>query len=162
MHSFKGLRDMAHWGLAETTPTPTRTRELYAVRQFLEGSVARSAAQYASAGEIAALEHFMTAFARALHAPAILARINRDFHLAIRKAAHNTSLLRALEEFDATLAFLPGTTFDAPGRGDQALEEHIRILKAIKLRDPDAAEHAARHHIQQAQEARLSLLFSYG
>lgn len=152
---------MSNRRLATTGLTRIRTLELYAVRQGLEGSAARFAAQYASAEEVAALEHFMTAFARALRAPAVLAKINRDFHRAVREAAHNAYLLQTLGEFDTTLSLLPGTTFDAPGRGDEALEEHIQIVKAIKLRDPDAAEHAARHHIQRAQEARLSLLFSY-
>jgi DNA-binding GntR family transcriptional regulator len=160
LHS-RGLLEMSNGGLAVTKLTRIRTLELYAVRQILEGSAARFAAQHASAGEIQALEHFITAFARSLAEPLVLAKINRDFHLAIREASHNTYLLRTLDEFDTTLALLPGTTFDAPGRGDQALAEHTQIVKAIKLRDPDAAEHAARNHIQQAQEARLSLLFAY-
>lgn len=140
--------------------TRIRTLELYAIRQVLEGRAARFAAQYASPDEIRALEQFTTAFATALQSPSALARINRDFHLALRAAAHNDYLLRAIDEFDTTLTLLQGTTFDAPGRGDEALAEHTQIVKAIKLRDPDAAEHAARNHIQQAQEARLSLLFA--
>jgi DNA-binding FadR family transcriptional regulator len=152
---------MSGRGLAETKLTRIRTLELYAVRQVLEGQAARFAAQNISADEIAALERQITAFARALHDPSALAKINRDFHRTVRRASHNDYLVRTLEEFDTTLSVLPGTTFDAPGRGNDALEEHMRIVKAIKLRDPEAAEHAARHHMQRAQEVRLSLLFAY-
>jgi DNA-binding FadR family transcriptional regulator len=147
--------------LAEPKLTRMRTLELYAVRQVLEGQAARFAAQHATADEIAALERLITAFARALHNPAQLAKINRDFHRTVREASHNDYLKRTLDEFDTTLSVLPGTTFDAPGRGNDALEEHMRIVKAIKLRDPEAAEHASRHHMQRAQEVRLALLFEY-
>lgn len=160
LHS-RGLLEASNGGLAVTKLTRKQTIELYAMRQVLEGSAARFAAQHASDGEILVLEHFMTAFAKALDDPAVLFDINRDFHLAIREAAHNSYLVRTLDEFDTTLALLPGTTFEAPDRGKHALAEHTEIVKAIKRRDPDAAELAARRHIQQAQEARVSLLFAY-
>lgn len=41
---------------------------------------------------------------------------------------------------------------------DPAAAEHGAILKAIRKRDPDAAEVAARNHMAAAQRARLQLL----
>lgn len=41
---------------------------------------------------------------------------------------------------------------------DPAAVEHGAILKAIRKRDPDAAEVAARNHMAAAQPARLQLL----
>lgn len=156
----RGLLEASNGGLAVTRLTRSATVELYAVRQILEGSAARFAAQQASQAEIFTMEHLTAAFAKALNDPDMLAKINREFHLAIREAAHNRYLVRTLSEFDTTLTLLPGTTFEEKDRGRQALAEHTEILKAIMARDPDAAERAARNHIQQAQAARLSLLFS--
>ena len=56
------------------------------------------------------------------------------------------------------LALLQGTTYSVPGRPETAAAEHRDILKAIRERNPDAAEAAASAHIAAAQRARLQLL----
>ncbi|NIV74032.1 MAG: FCD domain-containing protein, partial [Gammaproteobacteria bacterium] len=73
--------------------------------------------------------------------------------------AHNRYLLQSLETLRNALALLRGTTFSVPGRAKAAQREHAAILAAIKARDADAAEQAARDHIRAAERARLRLLF---
>ena len=51
---------------------------------------------------------------------------------------------------DAGLAFY---------RAKTALTEHAALLAAIRKRDPDAAEQAARRHVRAAQSERQKLLF---
>jgi DNA-binding GntR family transcriptional regulator len=151
----RGLLESAPGGLAVRTLSPAEVVELYAVRQILEGSAARFAAQHASDIEIAAMEHFLAAFSAQTGDPKAQARINRQLHAAIREAAHNRFLANTLAELDITLALFPGTTYEVSGRADHAHSEHCAIVDAIKARDADAAEAAARHHIQQAQRTRL-------
>ncbi len=157
----RGLLEFApSGGLIVTKLTRPRTVELYAVREILEGSAARFAAQHASEAEILALGQISDVFVETTD-PVKLARLNRQFHLAIHEAAHNRYLTRTLNEFDDTLALLPGTTFEVPERHELAVAEHAQIVDAIRNRDPDEAERAARFHIRQAQDARLAMLFSY-
>lgn len=40
-----------------------------------------------------------------------------------------------------------------PGRKDESLEEHKKILEAISLRDIDLAQRLAREHIEHAENA---------
>jgi DNA-binding GntR family transcriptional regulator len=42
-----------------------------------------------------------------------------------------------------------------PSRHGESDLEHLRIVRSIERRDQDAAEKAARHHIQQARKYRL-------
>ena len=58
-----------------------------------------------------------------------------------------------------SLALLRGTTFSVPGRAKAAQREHAAILAAIKARDADAAEQAARDHIRAAERTRFRMLF---
>ena len=155
----RGLLEMAPGGLVVAELTRPQTIELYAMREILEGSAARFAAQHASPGEIGSLHMLALAFAEASEEPERLAVLNRDFHEAVVQAAHNRYLTRTLDELHDSLALLPGTTFAMPGRPAEAVAEHGRILDAIERRDPEAAEQAAREHIRRALETRLSMLF---
>ena len=57
------------------------------------------------------------------------------------------------------MALLGQTTLALEGRSSTALEEHAAIISAIERHDADAAEAAAREHIQAAYRCRLRLMF---
>ncbi len=154
----RGLLEVTLHGLVVSTISRPQTLELYAMREVLEGSAARFAAQHAAPSEIASLKQLGAAFAGSSGDPARLASLNRQFHAAIQDAAHNRYVVRMLEELSDSLALLPGTTFELPERGLLAVDEHGAIVAAIERRDPDAAEQAARIHIRNAQAARLELM----
>ena len=44
-----------------------------------------------------------------------------------------------------------------PGRPDASLPQHLRIIEAIRARDPETAEAAMRAHIASVIEALRSL-----
>jgi DNA-binding GntR family transcriptional regulator len=157
----RGLLELAPGrGLVVVEISKPQLMELYAMREVLEGGAARFAAQHASESEIATLRHLLEEFRQAGDDPAKLAKINRSFHVAIYQAAHNRYLVTALNDLGDAMALLRDTTFSVQGRPKIALKEHRAIVTAIEQRQPDAAEAAARQHIQAAQRARISLAFS--
>ena len=115
----------------------------------------RLAAQHASETEIAAMTEIVerepTVFADA----AALATENQRLHGLLYLAAHNRYLLRSLEQLGATMSLLP-SLLTRDGRAEQAHAEHRAILQAIRVRDGDAAEAAARTHARAAQKHRLA------
>lgn len=132
--------------------------ELYAMREVLEGAAARLAARHIDEAELDLLGVLLERADAAADDPEMLAEINRQFHETIQGAAHNRYLTQNLEQLRNALALLRGTTFAVPGRAITAAKEHRSIVKAICVRDADAAEHAARAHIAAAQKARLRLM----
>ncbi len=155
----RGLLEIAPGGLIVAQLTRPQIIELYAMREILEGSAARFAAQHAAPSEIASLRHIARKFEQELGDAAKLARINRELHEGIYEAAHNRFLLRTLNELHDSLALLPSTTFAYAGRAETAIGEHAGIITAIEKRNADRAERLAREHIRQAQEARLAMMF---
>lgn len=133
--------------------------ELYAMREALEGTAAGLAAQHASEAEIAVLIEMLAHEPALFEAPDRLAAHNLQFHQALFRAAHNRYLLKTANALRDSMALMRGTTMAVPGRGETAHGEHRRLADAIRARDPEAAERAARHHIHNAQSARLKLLF---
>jgi len=134
--------------------------ELYVMREALEGASARLAARHASDAETAMLEELVKEEEQL--GPDVgsdlLAKHNRRFHLALYRAAHNRYLLQSLNALGDSIMLLGETTFALQGRPTSALSEHREIVDAIVKRDPDSAEHAARHHIQNALRMRFKLL----
>ena len=149
------LTHEARRGLTVTRPDHQQVVELYVMREVLEGAAARLAAQHASETEIAAMTEIVerepTVFADA----AALATENQRLHGLLYLAAHNRYLLRSLEQLGATMSLLP-SLLTRDGRAEQAHAEHRAILQAIRGRDGDAAEAAARTHARAAQKHRLA------
>ena len=129
--------------------------QLYAMREILEGSAARFAAQHANETDIAILYRLQKELADAAEDAAVLVMLNRRFHQAMYEAAHNQYLLQTLNMLHDSLALLHNTTFRMPNRRSDSDEEHHRIVVAIERRDPGGAEEAAREHIRQAQRTRF-------
>jgi DNA-binding GntR family transcriptional regulator len=129
--------------------------ELYAMRQILEGSAARFAAQHATEPEIAILYRLQQELRDSDQDAPVLVNLNRRFHRAIYEAAHNQYLIQTLELLLDSFALLHSATFRKPNRRQASDEEHRRIVAAIEARDPDQAEASAREHIAQAQRTRF-------
>jgi DNA-binding GntR family transcriptional regulator len=134
--------------------------ELYAIRQALEGSAARLAAQHAADVEIAAFDGLLAQEKAAQGSETRLAEINQVFHESIYSAAHNRYLVQTLN-FLKNALLQCGTTISVPGRREKSYEEHVAIIEAIRARDPDSAEAAARAHIVAAESERLNLHFRF-
>jgi len=155
-----GLLKLTPWRGAEVAELDrAQVAELYATRRTLEGTAAALAAKHASEAEIAVFFDLLDRDAAAGRSAKRRARINRQFHQALYRAAHNRYLMQALNALSDSLALLKSTTYEVPGRPEQARLEHQRIADAIRRRDPDAAERATRIHIDSAEIARLELLF---
>ena len=128
--------------------------ELYEVREVLDGLAARLAAQRSTLAERTVLERTLQEMARAIARwdPHTWLLCNLRFHAGIVDAAHN----RALSESQRLVrlsaqAFYP-TVLLHQEDAKVALDEHERILAAIKAGDAADAETTARVHIVTARQ----------
>ena len=152
-----GLLTFISWrGVVVADLDRQQVSELYVMREVLEGTAARLAARHIGEAEIDLLKVLLERASENEDNPDRLIEINRQFHETIYAAAHNRYLIQTLEQMRNALALLRGATFAVPGRAEIA--EHEAIYIAIRDRDPDAAEKAARAHMATAQRARLQLL----
>jgi DNA-binding GntR family transcriptional regulator len=131
--------------------------ELYLLREILEGTAARLAAQHATATEIGVLLRMVETDRTLIDQPQQLAQRNRLFHQQIRDTARNRYVNAALENLRLSLALLTGTTLRVPGRAEQAVAEHAAIVACIAARDCDGAERTARRHIVNAFRTRVEI-----
>jgi DNA-binding GntR family transcriptional regulator len=136
--------------------------ELYAVREVLEATAAGLAARNASEMEMVALRGMVEVEEQMLDDAGRLADHNRRFHEAIFYCSHNRYILKMLEYIQTGMLLLGQVTRVGDERRGTALSEHRAIVDAIEARDAGAAEAAIRHHVRQAQQARIQLLLQNG
>lgn len=133
--------------------------ELYVMREVLEGTAARLCARHASDLEVMELEELVKREERLQGNFEELARHNRLFHEAVHRGAHNRYLEKSLSAVNDSMWLLGKSQMLLPHRAQGALAEHGELLAAIRTRDPDSAEEAARRHVRSAQKERLKQLF---
>ncbi len=131
--------------------------ELYTVRAELEGLAAYLAARHAAPEEIRVLYDMVESDREYVDDPQTLSRANRRFHNQLHLASHNNFLIGQLQQVHRTMALLADTSLVADGRGEQALNEHLEIVRAIETKDGEAARKALKQHLSFAFETRLKL-----
>jgi len=147
-------------GLVVTELDYNMVSELYYMREVLEGTAARLAAQHASEVELTIVDEICDQYGRSLDDGTALAVKNRQFHEALYRCAHNRYLLKTLTLLHDALALLGESMLHDRARAERTLAEHAAIVQAIKDRDPDRAERATRDHIRLAQTERLKRQFA--
>lgn len=155
------LKSVPRVGLVVTEIDPQEIENIYTIRIALEGIAAKLAAQRASAGDIEILSQLQARLADATHHGDAqrLATLNQQFHEAIYQAARNTRLGNMLSLMQHMVARFKHSTLSLPERAQEALEEHERLLTAIRNRDADGAEAIMKDHKARAMRARLLLYY---
>ncbi|TNF92047.1 MAG: GntR family transcriptional regulator, partial [Gammaproteobacteria bacterium] len=72
---------------------------------------------------------------------------NREFHTTIQNLSGNRWLNRISSELRNVLLLARHRQLTFPGRLQVSLEEHQKIMQALRKRDPDAAQQAMLEHI---------------
>lgn len=146
-------------GLVVAEITAEQILEIYVIREALDGIAARQAAHHHSPADIAALERVNDLMAAAARDGAwdAMATLNVQYHATLARASRNEMLQRFVDQVHQAVRRFRRTTFSAPGRAQEAVEEHRAIIEAVRSQDELAAEAAARTHMQHALSIRMGM-----
>lgn len=77
--------------------------------------------------------------------------VDRDWHLALASLADNRALLRSLEAVFERLILKIRVDGYQTVRGEEALQEHLQMMRALRAEDGAEAERLLAEHIQGAR-----------
>jgi DNA-binding FadR family transcriptional regulator len=128
----------------------------FEVRLPLEGQAARLAARRRDEGAIARIEEALAGMRKAIAAGHPAERHDFAFHRAVAAATGNDLFVFVLEQIEpqvgGTMEMALGITREgSSARARRVVEEHERILEAIREGDPDTADLAMRHHLVETR-----------
>ncbi|OJU85853.1 MAG: hypothetical protein BGO11_17730 [Solirubrobacterales bacterium 70-9] len=157
-------------GLVETPPnrpaavrnfTAGDLREMHSLRAVLEGYAARTAAPNLTDRQIGELERSVDRYASLMDNDAMLGELvgeNFTFHNTIIEAAGSERLELMIRQTTAMpLIYRSYMTYSKENR-DSALQDHRKILAALRDRDPERAESLMKAHVLWARDVALAHL----
>jgi len=171
----EALKRLGAEGLVEHVPyrgsrvvafSPEDVEDLYACRAAIECRATRFAAagmRDEELAELAALHHAMMAcrFPEELRQ---YRELNRRFHSVIVSASRRTYLVRTLLQLWSAFPTMlwsnvPRVAFTSVAARDaHDNDEHAEIVAALGARDPERAERAVRHHLEEAAAALVAAM----
>lgn len=140
-----------------------RVKELFLVREALEGMAARLATESITNKELDELYHLLDRHRETISNNAKAGYLqgvgDDDFHFAIITASRYPTIRRVLmDEIYFQLRLHRRRSGTQPGRAAAALEEHRAVVDAMAGRNPDRAEEAMRQHLRNARYSALGAL----
>lgn len=165
----EALSRLEQEGLAETTSfkgavvtgySRQDLIEIYELRELLENSAARSAAQSMSDADLAHLDRICVQSRKLRHGadPAGLAELITEFDTVLFNQVENSRIRALIDNLRAHLTRIGQLTAEIPGRVQTSVDEHEQIVAAIAARDPDLAERRMRDHIHSVRDDQLRAL----
>jgi DNA-binding GntR family transcriptional regulator len=162
----EALRRLAGEGLVERAGRRMQVRvlreeevlEIYEVRIALETAAAQAAAKRRTEFDIAKLRSEITRILE-LEEDKLgdRSRLAFAFHFAVWQAAHNATLVEALERLQLKVVGLASTTLTHPGRWDEVKKETAELVDAIVAQDVGLAATIATAHMARSLEIRMEI-----
>jgi DNA-binding GntR family transcriptional regulator len=160
LEAEKLVCSVPHKGPTVAVISKQEASELYAIRGLLEGFAAREFARFADAAAIARFGEM----AKALRVQALegdqagVLRAKTDLYDVLLDNCGNGLVKEILTSLYSRVNLLRATSLMHPDRLPSSLREIDRLYKALKARDADAAEAAARLHVANAEKAAMRML----
>lgn len=133
-------------------------RELYAMRELLEGEAARRMPLPVAPQDLERLEAIQMAHDRAIERgrPLEVFRANLAFHRALFALTGDAVLENAIEEYARQTHAIRFATIGHPDYREQARREHREMLRALAKGDRATLVKAFREHLRPAKQAYLA------
>jgi GntR family transcriptional repressor for pyruvate dehydrogenase complex len=146
------VRDVSAEALVEPLalvilPHREAVRELFEARRLLEPAIAALAARRATPEDLAEMERILEEQAREVARGRTGLAQDALFHSALAGGAHNRAIGRIVNTLIELLTQSREESLHTPGRPTRSHQDHLRILAAIRRRDPGAARRAVLAHL---------------
>ena len=146
-------------GCYVTELSDTDLDQIFPVMALLEGRAALEATQKASAADFVVLDCIHADLER--HAASGDANqffeANDAFHTALQNIADNRWLKQLIADARKVIKLTRRKSLEAEGRVNESLEEHRKVMAAIKQRQPDEAARAMHDHLLSGRAALAEL-----
>ncbi|SDJ42329.1 GntR family transcriptional regulator [Streptomyces indicus] len=147
-----------HKGAVVATVDVEDVRQLYVVREVMEGLAARLATERLDATRVAQLRELLERHEQEIGTGVderTHIEMDMAYHRTIREVAGNDHLTAALDAIQGKAHLALHQLWRGQEASRLAVAEHRRIFEAMTSGDPDAADLAARDHIRKLR-IRLS------
>ena len=123
-------------------------KNIFQLRQILEGAAAKMAADYIDHAKLEKLENEFLSLQNKKVTYEKQQMVGIQLHDLILQATANEKILDITQSIREQMRALCLTSIKSPGRTPEAIAEHLKLISALKKRDRSAAEHAMVVHLE--------------
>lgn len=131
--------------------------DLTEARMLFEPSITRFACQTITDADLLSLEENIREASSLVKSNQRATKQNIEFHAIIAEATHNPVITLTMETFFEVLTEItlevPIDTEENLKRSKRAVKDHIKMLKALRERDAEAAYASAVSHVEMVQKS---------
>lgn len=121
--------------------------EIYEIRALLEGAAALHASKNITEKNIKELEKINQKMASSRNNTQQFTNCNRDFHHTLYSISKRDYLVNCIFSFWNIIEPYRLKYFKHEGKTDEAIQEHIKIIEALKLREPERVRQVIIEHL---------------
>lgn len=131
--------------------------EVYEIRTVLDVLAAGLAAERITEDELEELERLLVQIGECVEQNDMEKLIEYDslFHDVLYRASRNDRLVGIINNLREQFTRFRGISMQYPGRMQNTVEEHARLVEAIAQRNPDLAQQIAREHMENSEQTLL-------
>lgn len=129
--------------------------ELYEIRTVLDVLAAGLAAERITEKELEELERLLVKLGEDTNDTERLIELDLQFHDVLYRASRNDRLVGIIYNLQEQFTRFRSISIQYPGRMENTIEEHTRLVEAVAQRDVESAQQAAREHIENSEQVLL-------
>jgi GntR family transcriptional repressor for pyruvate dehydrogenase complex len=127
--------------------------ELMELRQILEPGIAALAAKRATQEDLSAMRRAMEEFEKEFRDGRECSDADERLHVSLAVATHNSTLVRLTNPIMVMLGEYREKALQLEGRRLATYQEHERIFRAVRERQPEEAKNAMADHLLHVEAA---------
>ncbi len=153
------IRLIPNRGSYVTTPTFEEIKEMFDVMSVLEGVCARTAAEKMRDQDFSKLEKLHQKLEKSFKRKDQKEYIHQNnlYHAFVQKLAGNKTMNQSVNGLRQKILLYRFQTLNLPGRFEQSIEEHRRLLAAFRDKNSKKAEILMKSHLKNQSDAMEKL-----
>jgi len=154
------LRRLSQGGFTVVSLTRDDIEEAFGIRSILESYAARLAAIKHNEKDLKPLEDKLKEYQSYLNEGEMdaLHKINTEFHDMLYALSRSPKLIKMIGDLKDQIYRFRKILLSEAGMARVSDKDHLRMLKAMKMRDPDKVESLVKEHILRGQKLVLKQL----
>jgi DNA-binding GntR family transcriptional regulator len=158
------LEILPNRGVHITFITLKDLKDTFQLLQILEGAAARLAVEQIDQAKLAELEKEFIALQKEVNIIDYVdeQKIGLQLHDLILQSTGNGRMIKILQRFREQIKALSLNSIKRPGRAQEAVKEHLKVVAALKNRDGFAAENAMVSHLSNVFQNLVQFVAGIG
>ncbi len=130
--------------------------DVFEMRKLIEPQIASLAAERASKSDIEGMREILKKQRDQISQGVMAVEADTEFHFSIGQATQNQALQKLVSGLMELLSHSREESLQTPGRSEDSLASHERILSAIENHDRNGARKAMLNHIEKVEQNIIS------